>query len=80
MFSNSKNNRDLNFDQNNRDYDFFHNRPALRCGMFAVRQQITAWILQLPPTFTFTLRAFSRTFYPKGLTIKYIRRKKEKQQ
>ena len=33
MFSNSKiiffNNRDLNIDRNNRDYDFFHNRAAL---------------------------------------------------
>ena len=36
MFSNSKNNRlnnrDFNIDQNNRDYDFFHNRAALIKG------------------------------------------------
>ena len=28
-------NRDFNFDPNNRDYDFFHNRAALVCEMYS---------------------------------------------
>ena len=27
-----ENNRDFNIDQNNRDYDFFHNRATLHCS------------------------------------------------
>jgi hypothetical protein len=29
--NNRLNNRDFNIDQNNRDFDFFHNRDALPC-------------------------------------------------
>ena len=40
MFSNSKNNRlnnrDFNIDENNRDYDFFHNRAALPVYLFII--------------------------------------------
>ena len=38
--NNRLNNRDINIDQNNRDYDFFHNRAALSGGI--------PWSLQMP--------------------------------
>ena len=44
MFSNSNiclSDPDFNIDQNNRDYDFFHNQAALPCMMFLADANIS---------------------------------------
>jgi hypothetical protein len=45
--NNRLNNRDINIDQNNRDYDFSHNRAALKeimhcLGMYQLWQLVTS--------------------------------------